>query len=73
MEIESHPQLSSSALLRLQPAVEKYRHLLNRETYRRYRNGILPSSLLFLLQAPDLAQTIADIAKEQETSYVEQP
>jgi hypothetical protein len=73
MEIESQPQLSASARLRLQTEVEKYRHLLNRETYRRYRNGIFPSVMYILLQAPDLAQTIADIAKEQETSYAEQP
>jgi hypothetical protein len=66
-------ELADSQLVRIRHDLDKYRDQLPWETYRRYRNGIFPSVMYILLQAPDLAQTIADIAKEQETSYAEQP
>jgi hypothetical protein len=61
-------RIQSEELNRIKPELEKYKHLLPWETYRRYRLGQFPSAILFLFQAPDLAQTIADIAK-QETNH----
>lgn len=61
--------IATGTVERIRPEIDKYKHLLAWETYRRYRNGILPNGILFLLQAPALAQVIADIAKEQETNH----
>lgn len=61
--------ITSDNLDRIKPELEKYKHLLPWETYRRYRLGKFPSAILFLLSAPELARAIADIAKEQETTH----